>query len=97
MNGVALLAGEFDLGTRLERDIGALALEGDDVAFFFLRLPPERVSEAVEDAFNAAFAEVAGRPRAPAGDAADFLHSAGTPSLAWIARLIRTTRDRVRA
>src|SRR5205814_1208154 len=88
MNGVALLAGEFDLGTGFERDIGALALEGDDVAFFFLRLPTERVGEAVEEAFNPAFAEVAGCPTAAARDADHFILGADPPSLAWLASLV---------
>src|SRR5262249_30258651 len=89
VHGFALLAGEFDLRARFEGNVRPLPFEGNDVAFFFDRLPSERVGETEEQAFDPAFAEVARRPAAAARDADHLVFGADTPRLARLTGLIK--------
>ena len=66
MDGLTLFAGEFELSARFKRDIGSLALEGDDATGFFLGLPFQGVGQAAQDMLNAAPPGVARCPATPA-------------------------------
>ena len=54
MDGLALFAGEFELRTGFECNIGTLPLKGDNAAFFFLGFPFQGVGQAAQDMLNTA-------------------------------------------
>ncbi len=88
VDGFTLFAGEFDLRAGLEGDIGAFAFQSDNVPFFFLRFPTERVSEAVQKALDPTFTEIARSPAAATRDPDHLVFGADLPLLTWFAGLV---------